>query len=212
MISIFGSKTKAQEILLLLDDAKDVVRQGFYENELEAVEKFCRENGIFLVKSNFRVELEGSEYSNRGLRVPADREGMFFVYLSKDELMANMAAYYEFKRDDRNLGLILGYPSCCVDFFCRNFSEKNANPVHKPTNPYTNLTKRNRDCVIISHFPCSSECRKSIELAKKYLNVISKHDAKRAEEMMNLLGSNINPQGRDVKRRKPESDISKIFF
>ena len=48
--AVFGSKTKAQEITLLLEGAKQVVRQGFYEGELPAVQKFCDEHGIFLVK------------------------------------------------------------------------------------------------------------------------------------------------------------------
>src|SRR3989338_3539593 len=39
---IFGSKTKAQEIVLLLQDAKEVVRQGFTEEELFKVEQFCK--------------------------------------------------------------------------------------------------------------------------------------------------------------------------
>jgi len=53
----FGSKTKAQEIVLLLNDAKQVVRQGFYPHELEKVEKFCGENNIYLIKSKFKVIL-----------------------------------------------------------------------------------------------------------------------------------------------------------
>jgi hypothetical protein len=189
LASIFGSKTKAQEILLLLNDAKDVVRQGFYDNELRAVEDFCNKNNISLVKSSFKVILDGAKYSNRGLRVPADnKEGMLFVYMSKDELMAAMAAYYEHKGDDRNLGLILGYPECCVNFFLKCFSENNPDPVHKPTNPYTNLTKRDKDCVILSHFPCSSDCIESIKLAKKYLQVILMLDTQRAEEIIETLG------------------------
>lgn len=186
LAAVFGSKTKAQEILLLLNDAKDVVRQGFYENELESVEKFCAGKRIHIVKSNFKVQLKGKGYSNKGLRVPVDNEGMLFVYMSKDELVATMAAYHEHKGDDRNLGLILGYPRCCVDFFMKCFSADNPNPVLKPKNPYTNLTKRNKDCVILSHFPCSSNCEESVKLAKKYLAVISKHDEKRAEELLKV--------------------------
>ena len=37
----FGSETKAQEMVFLLKDIKEVVRQGFYEEELKKVEKYC---------------------------------------------------------------------------------------------------------------------------------------------------------------------------
>ncbi|MBW2995465.1 DUF483 domain-containing protein [Candidatus Woesearchaeota archaeon] len=185
---IFGSKTKAQEILFLLENAKDVVRQGFYDNELPEIEKFCRNNKIHIIKSNFKIVLDDKkDYSNKGVRVPVSDNGMFFVYFSKDEIMANLAAYYEFKNMHKELGLILGYPECCVNFFCRHFSAEKTNLQLKPTNPYTNLRKRDEDAVLLSHFPCSSECRKSIEMAKKYLGIISRHDKKRADEMIRIL-------------------------
>mgnify|MGYP006442004391 CR=1 FL=1 len=37
---IFGSKTKAEEMVYLVSDAKYVVRQGFYLEELPKIEKF----------------------------------------------------------------------------------------------------------------------------------------------------------------------------
>ena len=67
---IFGSKTKAQEIFLLLNNAKEVVRQGYYENELSKVEKYCQVNKLFFVKSRFKVLLMDDEltnYSNKGM-------------------------------------------------------------------------------------------------------------------------------------------------
>ncbi len=183
--SIFGSKTKAQEILLLLNDAKAVVRQGFYETELAMVEKFCEEHKLFLVKSRFKVLLEEPSYSNKGLRVPLNdpRPGMLFVYLSKEESAAWLAAYYELIEDHYNLGLLLGYPECCVRYFLQNFSPEKTNLVLSPTNIYTDLTKRDQDLVLISHFPCSSDCKASIELGKKYLEVIEREDKERGTEL-----------------------------
>ena len=49
LTQIFGSNTKAQEIILLLNEAKEVVRQGFYDSELYKVEKFCKDNHIYVV-------------------------------------------------------------------------------------------------------------------------------------------------------------------
>lgn len=187
---IFTSRTKAQEIVLLLHDAKEVVRQGFYEQELPAVEEFCRQNSLFLVKSRFKIILaDENQYTNKGLRIPETdvRLGMYFIYISKDETKAYLASYYELIDDHRKLGLLLGYPECCVDFFCRNFNESNSNPELKPTNMYTNISKRNEDAVLLSHFPCSSECEKSIELGKGYLAVLGKVDPERASKIHSTL-------------------------
>jgi len=188
---VFGSKTKAQEIILLLQNVKEVVRQGFYASELPAVEDFCQNNYLFLVKSKFKVAIEDPEenFSNKGLRLKEDdpRPGMYFVYISKEEKLALLASYAELMNRPRELGRILGYPECCVEFFCKNFGENNTNLELTPTNPWTNLSKRDQDCVLISHFPCNSECAESIELAKKYFEIIKTVDEERAEEILTVL-------------------------
>jgi len=191
---IFGSKTKGQETALLLHDLKEVVRQGFYEHELPQVEKFCKENNIFLAKSGFKVLLAEENYSNKGLRIPENdqREGMFFVYISKDEQKAWLAAYYELMQNDRDLGLLLGYPLCCVDFFCRNFNKDNTDLQLQPANIWTNLTKRDQDDVLISHFPCSSTCPESVAIGMKNMELLAKLDWERAEELTTNL-HNLEP-------------------
>jgi hypothetical protein len=186
----FGSKTKAQEMVLLLNDAKEVVRQGFYDEELLAVERFCQEHDLFLIKSKFKVLLAGeASYSNKGIRIKETdkRPGMFFVYLSKDEQKAWLAAYYELVGNEHDLGILLGYPKCCVKFFLKNFNQKTPNPVHLPTNLFTNISKRDQDLVIISHFPCHSDCEPSMELGKKYLDLLRNVDMIRTKELVENL-------------------------
>ncbi len=187
---LFGSKTKAQEIVLLLQKAKEVVRQGFFQHELPPVEKFCQENDLYLIKSNFKVLFaDEGIYSNKGLRIPEDdnRPGMYFVYISQDEEKAWLASYYELVQNHKDLGLVLGYPPCCVDFFCKKFSKNTPDLELPPANPYTNLSKRDQDDVMVSHFPCSSECTESIELGKKYLQALYVADKERARELLMAL-------------------------
>ncbi len=187
---IFGSKTKTQEMILLLHDAKKIIRQGYYEEQLPRIEKFCRERNLHCIKSSFKVILTDEQtYTNKGIKAHLEdpREGMIFVYISKDEKEASLASYYELISNDRDLGLILGYPSCCVDFFCKNFKAQKADLQLPATNAFTNLTKRDQDLVILSHFPCQSDCEKSIILAKKYLDVLKNVDRKRVEELLKGL-------------------------
>jgi len=187
---IFTSKSKAQEIVLLLHDAKEVARQGFYEKELPAVKQFCQEHSLYLVKSKFKVILDDeNQFTNKGLRISEtdSRPGMYFIYISKDETKAYLASYYELIENHRALGLLLGYPECCVNFFCQNFNENNTNLELKPTNMYTNISKRNEDMVLISHFPCHSDCEKSIELGKKYFEVLERIDPERGKELLTGL-------------------------
>ncbi len=186
----FGSKTKAQEILLLLSDKKEVVRQAFTEKELPPIIQFCKRNNIHLVKSKFKVLFtENKTYSNKGIRVPENdsRSGFYFIYFSKDEKKALLASYYETTNNHQELGAILGYPQCCINFFCQNFNEHKTNLEHQATNPLTNLSKRENDAVLLSHFPCHSECPESIQLAQKYLDTIKSIDPQRADELITIL-------------------------
>ncbi len=189
LIKIFGSRTKALEVLYLLNDLKPVVRQGFYTHELSEVEKFCQEQSLFIKKSPLTITLEEKEsFSNRGkITEKSDPQGMIFVYISKNEEKALLTCLYETKQDHYTTGIMLGYPECCARFFEREFEKGNLNPMHKPTNVWTNLAQRDKDCIIISHFPCSSNCKGSIEIAKKNLLFIQKNGKKMAERIMNQL-------------------------
>ncbi|HLC91314.1 MAG TPA: DUF483 domain-containing protein [Candidatus Nanoarchaeia archaeon] len=190
LLPIFGSKTKVQEILCLLYDAKDVVRQGFYSSELQKVKEFCSANKLFIVESPFKVVLaDGNRFSNKGIRLDLDnpRLGMVFVYISKDEIKAHEGLLYETLHDDQRLGLLLGYPSCCVEYFISHFSAANPNPQIVSSNPFTNISQREQDCVLISHFPCSADCQESIALGKKYLEILKNVDQDRAKEIFDVL-------------------------
>jgi hypothetical protein len=191
--STFGSYIKAQEILLLINNKKEVVRQGFYDLELHSVKQFCKKNDLHLIKSKFKVIIADREhFSNKGIRVPNEdqREGMHFYYIAKDELKANLAAYYELMNNHQDLGKTLGYPHCCIEFFSNNFSKTNPNPQLQPTNMWTNLTKRNNDVALLSHFPCSSECKESIKQAKTNFDLIMKIDLEHSENIINELKEN----------------------
>jgi len=190
LMKVFGTKTKALEILFLLKDLKPVVRQGFYETELSKVKEFCKNNNLAIETSAYKVVLaEKQGYSNKGFKVKIEdpRKGMFFAYISKDTQKAAMAEVSEYKNDHRGLGLLLGYPECCVDFFIKHEPErrkldndyiisvlKNSKGVRYPY--FNNICKRNQDIVLLSHFPHSFNCEKSIELAKKRLRLVSEID------------------------------------
>lgn len=197
---IFGSKLKADEFLYLVNGLKPVIRQLFFEDELERLEKFCLENNLFLVKSSFKVVFLdlGESFSNKGQRVPLEdfRKGAVVIYLSLDEKLANLAALYELQNDHLNLGNLLGYPKCCCEFFLKNFADETPNPEINefeeklPDSWMLDISKRDQDLAIISHFPCSWICKKSNEIAKKRLNLLKRINSYRFEELLNLKNLN----------------------
>jgi len=187
----FSTYTKTIEILLLLHNIKKVVRQGFYNFEKDKVIEFCKKNNIFYSESPYKVIFVNPElknYSNKGLKVKKEdkRTGIQFFYFSKNEKEAYLANYYETINDDLNLGLILEYPDCCIKNFIKNKNEMAKldndfinltakNSKNKKHKFYTNINQRNKDRVLLSHFPCCFECEKSIKLGEQYLNSLKKN-------------------------------------
>ena len=212
LIKIFGTKTKALEILYLLEGIKPVVRQGFYANEFLKIYRFCQENGLALVRSPYKVVIvdaaEGS-YSNKGIKVPLNdkREGMLFVYISKDEGKAILANAHETEGNHKELGMLLGYPQCCIDFYTKHETEESkanndyVNPILNNSEGYefpfyNNIFIRDFDITLLNHFPCSLKCQDSLELAKRHLNIIQKYDISLANHFIERLRNKIDVDDR----------------
>jgi hypothetical protein len=202
LISIFGSRSKALEIFYLIHNAKSVVRHGFYDKELIKVKDFCEKNNLAIEIAPYKVILADPEnkFSNKGFKTSIEdpRSGMHFVYISRDEQKAAEANTYEYKNDHKRLGLLLGYPECCCDFFVKNEPErsrldndyllctlKNSKGLSFPFQ--NNIAIRDKDITLLSHFPCSFSCQKSIEIAKKHLKLISELDTNLAMKYVNDL-------------------------
>ena len=191
LIELTNSHMKAQELFLLLNNIKPLIRHGYYEHELPQIEQFCHQHSLLLVKSPFKVLLDdnNNQFTNRGLRLPVTdpRSGLFFIYISKDEKTAHLALLSELQNNHHQLGHLLGYPTCCINFFTTNFSDQHTNPQHPPTNPWTNLTKRQQDICLLSHFPCQSNCKESIALAKLYFEVLNAEEPEYAQKVLKVL-------------------------
>lgn len=211
---IFGSRTAALEIVYLIKDLKPVVRQGYYKEELGKVVEFCKKNKLAIEISPYKIMIIDSDrnYSNKGMKIDANdpRRGMYFVYISKDEKKAAMADILEYRNDHRGLGLLLGYPSCCVDFFVKNEPVRskldndyvipaleNSKGIRYPF--YTNIIKRSIDITLLNHFPCSFNCEKSIEIAKKNLSLIGKIDMNVAMKYVQALKGKVNIATKSVE-------------
>ena len=189
---ITKSKSKADEIIFLLNDLKPVVRQAFYSHEIPAIQQFSTKHNLHVATSRFKVLLseDVGTFSNLGERIPLNdsRQGMLHVYISKDEAKAHLAHYFELVQNDESLGNLLGYPECCITYFLSSFSKDTPNPIQNQSDPLLNLTKRDQDAVLISHFPCSQNCEKSVIIAKRNITYLEKYYPGRAYELKQTLG------------------------
>jgi len=226
---IFKSNIKALEILYLLEGVKPVARIMVDEDEREKVLNFFKGKSLNYILSDFKVVKQDKDkaYSDKGVKVAvdSDEKGYFFVYVSKDREKAEKAKELENDGKHKELGVILGYPFCCSEFFEKHFSEeskrqndftlaalKDSDGFKFPF--YTNVASRHFDVNLLNHFPCNFNCEMSIELAKRHLEVVKSHDKEAGEIIEGMLkGAVIYTESNGVfLLRYPKLEGSKLHY
>lgn len=199
---IFHSITKSLEVLYVIEGTKPCARILIFEDELKKVIDFLAGKNVHTFFSDFKVlkqNIQSEFYSDKSTKIPKNalQKGHFLVYISKSEKIAQQAKIMEETNNHIELGLILGYPKCCCDFFADNFNEKNTDLTLKTLENsngyeflfYNNITARHFDISLLSHFPHSFDCKPSIENAKNNLKIIKKCLHQLADLFVNTLQS-----------------------
>lgn len=155
--------------------------------DMKKLSQFCKESGVRMKK--ITQTIYGS------------KEKVSLLYIAKSEKAIIQLAKAEHENNKYNAGELLGYPSCCIDFFIKTNNKlklKNPNLIQsifknssEPFNHYTNTIYNNsskgntnlikastifqglgRYCFYyIPHHPCSFNCKKSISMGKKYKKI-----------------------------------------
>lgn len=199
---IFRSIIKSLEVLYVIEGAKPCARILAFEEESDKVTDFLSENNIYTSISDFKVLKQAAQsgfYSDKSVKIDknAPQKGYLSVYLSKNKEAAEKAKLMEESNNHKELGLLLGYPKCCCEFFEKNFDENNADLTLKTLDNsdgyefpfYANTAARYFDVALLSHFPHSFDCKPSIEIAKTNLKTIQKHSKELAAMFSGILRS-----------------------
>ena len=197
---VFHSIIKSLEILYVIEGAKPCARILVFEDELKEFIDFLRDEKIYSAVSDFKSikqAVQSEFYSDKSVKIQknAAQKGYFFVYLSKSRETSENAKLMEEKNNHKELGLLLGYPQCCCEFFEKKFSEKNTDLTLKVLENsggyefpfYNNIAARHFDVSLLSHFPHSFECGESIKIAKGNLKIIQKYSKQLAAMFSGIL-------------------------
>src|SRR3989338_11253467 len=201
---VFHSIIKSLEVLYVIEDEKPCARILVFEDELKKVTDFLDENNLNYSVSDFKVlkqAMQSDFYSDKSIRIAKEdqRKGHFLFYVSKSKITAGKAKLAEKENDHFLLGLILGYPQCCCDFFEKKFDEKNTDLTLRTLQNsdgiefslYTNIAARHFDVSLLSHFPHSFECSQSVEISKNNLKVLDKNSPQLASLFTGILKSTV---------------------
>jgi len=115
----------------------------------------------------------------------------FFLYIARQSKVVQQCLRAE-RRDPETLGRIFGYPECCISSFLHRWRQHkidgNSGEPDFPYLAFSNTRRRPRPEInnllwymndsrtpyyLISHFPCSYRCKKSLDYAKNIDRLIN---------------------------------------
>jgi len=193
-----------QSYLLLKRGFKPVIRLDVTENNPNNIENFIKVSETHVFIKTF------DEYYDQKLSRP-----LSFAYISLSEDLAQEAYEANKTRDLKSLGKLLGYPECCIDSFIRNlgtsvnhmiesflntktklsfycnslfnFDSKVDEYLNKIYHDYYNIFTANDNFFLIRHMPCAFDCKKSIEIGRKTLEILEEELPELAEKIVFAL-------------------------
>jgi hypothetical protein len=98
----------------------------------------------------------------------------------------------ELERDHKTIGLLLGYPECCIRYFIKNFPI-NYDPIWIDKKgkvsgyPECNQMLRYFGARITSHLSCSPKCKETKKVGEKWIKVMEKIDKDLTKELYQIL-------------------------
>jgi len=204
----FGGMINAMEIYFVIRGIKPATR--VFISDLEKTGVLSKiDDRIRCVVADFVCQFETEKskngYSNK-FRSHQIRDGDIPegytcpIYISLNEDMANEAK----RADGENsayLGLLFGYPECCIDFYRRNspklsktsndfvLESLSGNDYLSSASFMMNYAVRYYDYSLLSHFSCSLHCHDSLAIAKERYKMIRNEYPGFAKEMCYRLSS-----------------------
>lgn len=200
------------DLLSVLLRNRDVCRLTVSIFEIAHYICFCDSCGLLLTTAPFIYNVScnsSAVYSNRIIDFNPSRIGKdtsTIIYISRDIDHLITAWIAEILGDDHALGLLLGYPECCVEHYLLKhkdaallaggdiniydllFSDTREKYSEFPiwTNNITRYFSQNNP---VAHFPCSYKCKKTIESTKSLVSLLETNGYDTTEHFRKMLNT-----------------------
>lgn len=206
----YFSQLEISEIVAVILDLKLVVRFLISDVKIDKIKKIFEKIDLFFEVSDFKILFDLKyPYSYIQVKKEDNRTPFYYGYISKSidyiekaKEYDTMLVNYEKGNTDLNfeivekLGLLFGYPKCCIDFLI-NLRGKNI--IHYAKKAYNNTNVKpnfytfyfdfytSYQYKLISHYPCSFDCKNTIEYGKKIFEEINEINSEYARILKNKL-------------------------
>ncbi len=167
--------------------------QAVYKNMRRATiqsDKWWKNPGDFVTLGLDTVK----DYTQYSARAEAPEEGEPFsvrtVTLHRTDVNHFLDIWYS--SDDDMVGVMLGYPACCVHFFRMTWMKGIIDPTSEMAdgdgyaNPYSNSLLRWTGVRPVPHMPCGFGCKQTIEQGEKFMSLMPEEERGWALELLSM--------------------------
>ena len=169
---------------------------------LKSFQELSRKYGLYIAESDYKVifkrDMGKGTWENKVLGIVGINSvvGDQYCYIAKSREIADEAKAAEFSKDSSKFGQLLGFPKCCQEFhrkYVVSANKKQGDFVlytlmetkeSYPYDFYNNYASRYFGYSLLSHFPCSFNCKESSNLAKSYYDVFKKYSKEWADKFL----------------------------
>ena len=169
------------------------------EPQIKLFQDFSEKCELYASGSDYRIILKKDtgkgSFGNKAVGTARidSKEGYRYYYIARSKKIADEAKNAEFSRDSDKFGRSLGFPRCCGEFYRKyyelakqkqfDFTLYTLKETREdyPYDFYNNNASRYFGYSLLSHFPCSFNCKESSSLAKSYYDVLKKYSKKWAD-------------------------------
>jgi len=181
--ALSGAGFKKNEFFALYYGLKKVQRGDLRAGSARALSKYYKGFGIEVGFSAYKA---GFANGLAGKRPISDKKARIFYYASRNRALLESARRIEadlFSGEDDHrsltarLGVLLGYPACCIGFFIKNNSLRSPSIILNAIKNTSGQARAELNILgaadpLISHMPCSFSCKNSLRYARKLAGIV----------------------------------------
>jgi len=172
----------------------------------DASYEFLRENDLVFYPTNKSGTYQGFSHKH----MPVERGKPYTLYgaaVKSDDKEAGKLFVEYSKSSPVNhveIGRLLGYPQCCLDFFDETWNRETVDPIYESAiktegamvedntvtvecHPYCNNMLRYFSIRITPHISCSMQCEETIKWGEQWIEVMNKIDSEATKWIIELL-------------------------
>lgn len=196
----------AAELATVLADMRRVFVYHVNSNNFEGSYEFLRKNNLVYFPTNKSGVYNGFSHKHQ----PVEQGKPYMLYgaaVKSDDLEAG-EIFSEASAGNTNhgdIGDLLGYPRCCIDFFNETWNSESIDPIYESAintddaeindedevtvkcHPHCNNMLRYFGLRITPHLPCSMTCESTIKWGEEWVDIMRQIDNVATDWALELL-------------------------